>query len=136
MLSNQARVLIRRWDILDIYRRAASGNAAHFLDAFEERMPVPVKAIQVDGGSGCDQESGNRRQFPDGKHTLKHVRDIWQPKVFDRSTYNTWEAQGKKAVFDKATEMAGWILVDHKRFLWNLVWHRNYVELLRQHNEI
>jgi hypothetical protein len=37
-----------------IYRRAVSVNAAHFLDALEERMPFPVKAIQVDGGSGCD----------------------------------------------------------------------------------
>ena len=77
-------------------------------------MPVPVKAIQVDGGSGCDQESGNRRQLPDGKHILKHMRNTWQPKVFDRSTYNTWEAQGKKSAFDKATEMAGWILADRK----------------------
>ncbi len=77
-------------------------------------MPFPVKAIQVDGGSGCVQESGNRRQFPDGKHTLKHVRDIWQPKVFDRSIYSTWEMQEKKGGFDKATEMAGWILADHK----------------------
>jgi len=68
----------------------------------------------VDGGPGCDQESGNRRQFPDGKHTLKHVGDIWQPKVFDRSIYSTWEAQGKKSAFDRATEMARWILADHK----------------------
>jgi hypothetical protein len=70
-MSNQGRVLIQRWDLLDIYRLAASVNAAHFLDALEERMPFPVKAIQVDGGSGCDQESGNRRQLPDGKAFLK-----------------------------------------------------------------
>ena len=31
----------------------------------------PVKAIQVDSGSGCDQESGNRRQLPDEKTYLK-----------------------------------------------------------------
>jgi trimethylamine--corrinoid protein Co-methyltransferase len=70
------------------------------------------------------------------KHTLKHVRDIWQPKVFDCSIYSTWEVQGKKSAFDKPTEMAGWILANHKRFLWSLVWHRRCVELLRQHNEI
>ena len=48
------------------------------------------------------------------KHILKHMRNTWQPEVFDRSTYNTWEMQEKKGVFDKATEMAGWILTDHK----------------------
>ena len=48
------------------------------------------------------------------KHTLKHMRNIWQPKVFDRSTYSTWEMHEKKGGFDKATEMVGWILVDHK----------------------
>lgn len=48
------------------------------------------------------------------KHTLKHMRNTWQPKVFDRSIYNTWEAQGKKSAFDKATEMARWILANHK----------------------
>ena len=48
------------------------------------------------------------------KHILKHMRNIWQPKIFDRSIYSTWEMQEKKGGFDKATEMAGWILVDHK----------------------
>ena len=31
--------------------RATSASAARFLDAIVERMPFPVKAIQVDGGS-------------------------------------------------------------------------------------
>ena len=46
-----ARDIICRWDVLDIYRRATSVNAACLLDAVEERMPFPVKAIQVDGDS-------------------------------------------------------------------------------------
>jgi len=45
------RDVICRWDVLDIHRRATSANAACFLYAVEERMPFPVKAIQVDGGS-------------------------------------------------------------------------------------
>ena len=48
------------------------------------------------------------------KHTLKHMRNIWQPKIFDRSTYSTWEVQGKKGAFEKATEMARRILANHK----------------------
>jgi len=39
------------------------------------------------------------------KHTLKHMRNTWQPEIFDRSSYSTWETQEKKGGFDKATEM-------------------------------
>ena len=48
------------------------------------------------------------------KHTSKHMRNIWQPEIFDCSIYSTWETQEKKGAFDKATEMARWILADHK----------------------
>ena len=53
------------------YSRIKELNAAGFLEALEERMPFPVKAIQVDDGSGCYQENGNRRQLPDRKIYLK-----------------------------------------------------------------
>jgi len=46
--------VICRWDVLYTYRQAISVNAACFLYAVEERMPFPVKAIQVDGGSKCE----------------------------------------------------------------------------------
>ena len=36
---------------LEYIAAATAANAAHFLDALERRMPFPVKAIQVDGGS-------------------------------------------------------------------------------------
>jgi len=31
--------------------RASAATAAHFLDILKDRMPFPIKAIQVDGGS-------------------------------------------------------------------------------------
>ena len=40
-----------KWNVLGIYSRATASTAAHFLDILEQRMPFPVKAIQVDGGS-------------------------------------------------------------------------------------
>lgn len=40
-----------KWNGLGIYRRATATTAANFLDALEERMPFPIKAIQVDGGA-------------------------------------------------------------------------------------
>lgn len=46
-----ARDVVSRWDVLEVHERANSHTAAQFLDRVIERMPFPVKGIQVDGGS-------------------------------------------------------------------------------------
>ena len=46
-----ARDIHSRWDVLEAHTRATSNTAAAFLDTLIERMPFPIKAIQVDGGS-------------------------------------------------------------------------------------
>lgn len=46
-----ARDVIARWDVLEAYSRATATTAADFLAAIEARMPFPIRAIQVDGGS-------------------------------------------------------------------------------------
>ena len=46
-----AHDVISRWNVAGVYNRATATTAAHFLDVLEKRMPFPVKAIQVDGGS-------------------------------------------------------------------------------------
>jgi putative transposase len=46
-----ARDVVSRWDVVEVHHRATSLAAAHFLDALLERVPFPVKALQVDGGS-------------------------------------------------------------------------------------
>src|SRR4030066_140449 len=40
-----------KWNVVSVYRRATATTATQFLDALEERMPFPVKAIQGDGGA-------------------------------------------------------------------------------------
>jgi putative transposase len=40
-----------RWQVLEVHSRATAHAAAGFLDTILERMPFPVEAIQVDGGS-------------------------------------------------------------------------------------
>jgi len=45
-----ARDVVSRWDVLEVHTRATSRTASAFMDALLERMPFPVKAIQVDGG--------------------------------------------------------------------------------------
>jgi len=46
-----ARDVISKWDVLEAHTRATSHTASGFIDALLERMPFPIKAIQVDGGS-------------------------------------------------------------------------------------
>ena len=46
-----ARDVVSRWDVLEAHRRATASLAAQLLDTLQQRMPFPIRAIQVDGGS-------------------------------------------------------------------------------------
>src|SRR6266498_1302658 len=46
-----ARDVVSRWDVLELASRATARTATRALEAVLERMPFPVSAIQVDGGS-------------------------------------------------------------------------------------
>ncbi len=46
-----AHDVVSRWNTVSVYSRATANTATDFLDTLERRMPLPVKAIQVDGGA-------------------------------------------------------------------------------------
>lgn len=46
-----ARDVISRWDGLEVYRRATATTATQFLEGLARRLPFPIRALQVDGGS-------------------------------------------------------------------------------------
>jgi transposase InsO family protein len=46
-----ARDIISRWDVLEAHARATSNTASGSINTLLIRMPFPIKAIQVDGGS-------------------------------------------------------------------------------------
>ena len=46
-----ARDVISRWDVLEAHTRATALTATHFLTTLQARMPFPITALQVDGGS-------------------------------------------------------------------------------------
>lgn len=46
-----AHDVISKWNVVSVHGRATAASAVHFLDILDQRMPFPVKAIQVDGGS-------------------------------------------------------------------------------------
>lgn len=45
------RDIVSRWDVIEAHSRATAHSATQFLDNLEARMPFPIKALQVDGGS-------------------------------------------------------------------------------------
>ena len=51
-----ARDIISRWDVLEAHTRATSHTASSFIDTLVKRMPFPIRAIQVDGGSEFEDD--------------------------------------------------------------------------------
>ena len=43
--------MVSRWDVIQAHTRATAFTAAQFLDTLLHRMPFPIRALQVDGGS-------------------------------------------------------------------------------------
>jgi putative transposase len=46
-----ARDVVSRWDVIQAHTRATAFAAAQFLETLQHRMPFPIRAVQVDGGS-------------------------------------------------------------------------------------
>jgi transposase InsO family protein len=46
-----ARDVVSRWDVIQAHGRATAQSASEFLETLLHRMPFPVRALQVDGGS-------------------------------------------------------------------------------------
>jgi putative transposase len=46
-----ARDVVSRWDVIQAHPRATAFTATEFLDTLQHRMPFPIRAVQVDGGS-------------------------------------------------------------------------------------
>jgi len=51
-----ARDVVSRYDVVEVHTRARASTAAGFLDTLQARMPFPIKAVQVDGGSEFQAE--------------------------------------------------------------------------------
>jgi putative transposase len=46
-----ARDVVSKWDVIEVHRRATASSAKLFIETLKRRMPFPIRAIQVDGGS-------------------------------------------------------------------------------------
>jgi trimethylamine--corrinoid protein Co-methyltransferase len=48
------------------------------------------------------------------KHTRRHLRDVWQPRLFDRSAYDVWRREGRRGAPERAAELAGALVAGHE----------------------
>jgi trimethylamine--corrinoid protein Co-methyltransferase len=53
--------------------------------------------------------------FLGAKHTVRHVREGWQPRLVDRQNHEAWMASGGKSMRDRAQEKIEEILAEEPR---------------------
>jgi trimethylamine--corrinoid protein Co-methyltransferase len=53
--------------------------------------------------------------FLETKHTLRHVRDGWKPRLVDRNNYDRWKAKGATSMRDRARAVIDEILAEEPR---------------------
>jgi trimethylamine--corrinoid protein Co-methyltransferase len=47
------------------------------------------------------------------RHTRRHMKDVWRPRLLDRSMWDAWTASGKEGAYEKATELAVRLAAEH-----------------------
>ena len=47
------------------------------------------------------------------RHTRRHMKDVWRPRLLDRSMWDAWVASGKEGAYEKATALAEQLLAEH-----------------------
>ena len=47
------------------------------------------------------------------RHTRRHMKDVWRPRLLDRSMWDAWVASGREGAYEKATALAGRLLAEH-----------------------
>lgn len=90
--------LVMETEIYGIVARVAAG-----IEVDEETLALDV--IRRVGSNGTYLEQ---------KHTRAHLRELWRPIVWQRSSYQQWVDAGRPGALEKATEIAAGILETHR----------------------
>ena len=48
------------------------------------------------------------------RHTRRHMKDIWRPRLLDRSMWDAWVASGREGAYEKASELVDRHLAEHQ----------------------
>ena len=47
------------------------------------------------------------------KHTRRHMRDVWKPRLFDRTAFDAWEREGRRNAPQRAAALADELVTGH-----------------------
>jgi trimethylamine--corrinoid protein Co-methyltransferase len=97
------RVFSPRQLVLDCESHAVCARIARGIEVDEETVAQETIAAIGIGGNALAQ-----------RHTRRHMRDVWRPRVFDRSSLEAWQREGKVDSERKAGELAALILTEHR----------------------
>jgi trimethylamine--corrinoid protein Co-methyltransferase len=81
-----------------------------WLEPFVRGVEINDETLALD----LIDEVGPDGQFLDSEHTLKHFRDRWYPKLFDRDNYDGWLAKGGTTLTERAALRVETILAEHE----------------------
>ncbi len=81
-----------------------------WIEAFMKEVEINDDTLALD----LIDEVGPDGQYLDNPHTMKHFRERWYPKLFERSNYDSWNKKGAKSLGARATDEVEKILQDHK----------------------
>ena len=98
-----ARDVVSRWDVVEVHTRATATAAKAFLDTLQARLPFPLKAIQVDGGSEFQasfEQAANSAVYTCSSYLPGHPSSMamWSgpsgpiPRSSMKSTRTTWRS--------------------------------------------
>lgn len=48
------------------------------------------------------------------RHTRRHMKEVWRPRLLDRSMWDAWVASGREGAYDKATALARRLVEEHQ----------------------
>ncbi|MCK5783667.1 MAG: trimethylamine methyltransferase family protein [Desulfobacterales bacterium] len=81
-----------------------------WIEAFMKETEINDDTLALD----LIDEVGPDGQYLDNPHTLKHFRERWYPKLFERSNYDSWNNKGAKSLGERATGEVEKILEEHQ----------------------
>ncbi len=59
------------------------------------------------------KEVGVGGNFLGQRHTRRHMKDVWRPRLLDRSPWDAWVASGREGAYEKAGALVDRLLAEH-----------------------
>ena len=48
------------------------------------------------------------------RHTRRHMKDVWRPRLFDRSAFEAWQREGRPGAPGRAAALADAVCAGHE----------------------